>query len=165
MTELLLDGAQKLVLQAGQAELYACLEQYSTRRTEDGHAGVVRNGYQPERKIQTGIGPVTVKIPKERAKIGEPVTFQSALVSPYVRKTKSLEATLPWLYLKGISTGEMGAALEVLVGPNVKGLLASTVSRLKQAWAQEYRNWREERLDKDLVSTEGQAGTAQYLAS
>jgi len=149
LTELLQAGAQKLLLQAVQAELYACLEQHSDRRTEDGHAGVVRNGYQPEREIQTGIGPVTVRIPKVRAKTGEPVTFQSALVPPYVRKTKSLEAALPWLYLKGISTGEMGAALEVLVGPNAKGLSASTVSRLKQTWAQEYRNWTEERLDND----------------
>ena len=110
---------------------------------------MVRSGYLPERELQTGLGPITVKIPKVRAKTGEPVTFQSALVPPYVRKTKTLEAALPWLYLKGISTGEMGAALEVLVGPNARGLSASTVSRLKQTWAQEYRNWREERLDKD----------------
>ena len=81
-----------------------------------------------------------------RAKTGEPVTFRSALVPPYVRKTKSLEAALPWLYLKGISSGEMG---EVLVGPQAKGLSASTVSRLKQVWAQEYRAWNEERLDKE----------------
>lgn len=117
------------------------LEQHADRRTETGHAGVVRNGYQPEREIQTCIGPVTVKIPKVRAKTGEPVTFQSALLPPYVRKTQSLEAALPWLYLKGISTGEMGAAPEVLVGSNAKSLSASTVSRLKQTWAQEYRNW------------------------
>jgi len=132
LSELLLEGAQKLIYQAVQAELDACLEQYSDRRTEDGRTGVVRNGYQPEREIQTGIGPVTVKTPKIRAKTGEPVTFHSALVPPYVRKTKSLEAALPWLYLKGISTGEMSAALEVLIGPNAKGLSASTVSRLKQ---------------------------------
>ena len=109
----------------------------------------VRNGYLPAREIQTGLGPVTVRIPKVRAKTGEPVTFRSALVPPYVRKTKSLEAALPWLYLKGISSGEMGAALEVLVGPQAKGLSASTVSRLKQVWAQEYRAWNEERLDKE----------------
>ena len=149
LSELLLSGAQKLLFQAVEAELYTCLEQYSERRTESGNAGVVRNGYLPERELQTGLGPITVKIPKVRAKTGEPVTFQSALVPPYVRKTKTLEAALPWLYLKGISTGEMGAALEVLVGPNAKGLSASTVSRLKQTWGQEYRNWREKRLDKD----------------
>ena len=77
------------------------------------------------------------------------MTFRSALVPPYVRKTKSLEAALPWLYLKGISTGEMGEALAVLVGPEAKGLSASTVSRLKQVWAEEYSSWREARLDKD----------------
>ena len=111
LSELLQAGAQKLVHQAVEAELYACLEQYANRRTEASHAGVVRNGYQSERKIQTGIGPVTVKIPKVRAKTGEPATFQSALVPPYVRKTQSLEAALPWLYLKGISIGEIGAKI------------------------------------------------------
>ena len=66
------------------------LEQYAQCRTEDGRAGVVRNGYLPERKLQTGVGPVTVRIPKVRSKTGEPVTFRSALVPPYVRKTQSL---------------------------------------------------------------------------
>jgi transposase-like protein len=95
------------------------------------------------------VGPVKVRIPKVRAKTGKPVTFHSALVPPYVRKTKSLEAALPWLYLKGVSSGEMGEALKVLVGPEAKGLSANTVSRLKQVWAQEYRHWRDVRLDKD----------------
>ena len=76
-------------------------------------------------------------------------TIVTTLVPRYVRKTKRLEGALPWLYLKGISSGEMGAALEVLVGPQARGLSASTVSRLKQAWAQEYRGWCEERLDKE----------------
>ena len=66
-----------------------------------------------------------------------------------MRKTQSLEVALPWLYLNGISSGEMGSALEVLVGPNAKGLSASTVSRLKQTWAQEYLSWTEERLEQD----------------
>jgi transposase-like protein len=122
---------------------------HSERRTEDGKAGVVRNGHLPGRELQTGLGPVTVQIPKVRAKTGEPVTFHSALVPPYVRKTKSLEAALPGLYLKGISSGEMGEALKVLLGPEATGLSASTVSRLKQVWAEEYRSWCEDRLDKD----------------
>jgi len=109
----------------------------------------VRNGYQPERAIQTGIGPVTVQVPKVRAKDGRPVTFRSALVPPYVRKTRSLEAALPWLYLKGVSTGEMESALAALVGPQAKGLSASTVARLKQQWGQEYQAWRKARLDRD----------------
>jgi len=109
----------------------------------------VRNGHLPERDIQTGLGPVTVRIPKVRAKTGEPVTFRSALVPPYVRKTQSLEAALPWLYLKGVSSGEMSGALEVLVGPEAKGLSASTVSRLKRTWSEEYQAWREVPLDRD----------------
>jgi transposase-like protein len=95
------------------------------------------------------VGPVTVRIPKVRARTGDAVTFRSALVPPYVRKTKSLEAALPWLYLKGVSTGEMSEALAVLVGQDAKGLSASTVARLKQVWAEEYRRWCEVRLDKD----------------
>lgn len=78
-----------------------------------------------------------MKIPKVRAKTGEAITFRSALVPPYVRKTKSLEEALPWLYLKGVSSGEMQVALEVLVGAEAKGLSASTVSWLKQAWGEE----------------------------
>lgn len=149
LTELLRSGARQLLQQAIEAEVQVLLAAHSGRTLEDGRAGVVRNGHLPEREIQTGIGAVTVKIPKVRAKTGEPVTFRSALVPPYVRKTQSLEAALPWLYLKGVSTGEMGAALEVLVGPEAKGLSASTVSRLKRSWAQEYQEWRESPLDKD----------------
>jgi len=149
LTDLLRSGARQLLQQAIEAEVQELLAAHSGRLLEDGRAGVVRNGHQPEREIQTGIGPVTVKIPKVRAKTGEPVTFRSALVPPYVRKTQSLEAALPWLYLKGVSSGEMGAALEVLVGPEAKGLSASTVSRLKRSWAQEYQAWREAPLDKD----------------
>lgn len=149
LTELLRVGAEQLIYQTVEAELLELLVEHSGRRTEDGKAGVVRNGHLPARKLQTGVGPVTVRIPKVRAKTGEPVVFHSALVPPYVRKTKSLEAALPWLYLKGISSGEMGAALKVLVGPEAEGLSASTVSRLKQLWAEEYRSWCEERLDKD----------------
>jgi putative transposase len=149
LTEMLRSGAQDLIRQAVDAELQELLASHSGRVTEAGRAGVVRNGYLPERQLQTGIGPVTVKIPKVRAKTGEPVTFRSALVPPYVRKTRTLEAALPWLYLKGVSSGEMGEALKVLVGPQAKGLSASTVSRLKQVWAQEYQTWSTARLDRD----------------
>ena len=149
LTDLLRSGAQQLIQHAVEAELQELLNQHSDRRTGDGNAVVVRNGHLPERELQTGLGPVTVKIPKVRSKSGEPVTFRSALVPPYVRKTKSLEAALPWLYLKGISSGEMDEALKVLIGPEAKGLSASTVSRLKQIWGQEYRNWCDGPLDKD----------------
>ena len=149
LTALLRSGAQQLITQAVEVELQELLNEYSDRRTEDGHAIVVRNGHLPERELQTGLGPVTVKIPKVRSITGEPVTFRSALVPPYVRKTKSLEAALPWLYLKGVSSGEMGEALKVLIGPEAKGLSASTVSRLKQIWGREYLSWCDGPLDKD----------------
>lgn len=149
LSELLRSGARQLIQQAVEAELQELLARVADRRLPDGRAAVIRNGYLPEREIQTGIGPVTVRIPKVRTRSGEPVTFRSALVPPYVRKARSLEAALPWLYLKGISSGEMASALEVLVGPEAKGLSASTVARLKRTWAEDYAAWRRRRLDRD----------------
>ena len=149
LTELLRIGARQLIEQAVESELTEFMEAYSGRLLEDGRTAVVRNGHHPSREVQTGIGPVTVKIPKVRAKDGKPVTFRSVLVPPYVRKTASLEAAIPWLYLKGVSSGEMSGALEVLVGSEARGLSASTVSRLKQVWAEDYQVWCQKRLDRD----------------
>ena len=123
LTELIRDGAHKLIAQGLELEVSELLSALSGRRDEVGRTAVVRNGYQPARDIQTGIGPVTVKVPKIRSRDGKPVSFHSALVPPYVRKTASLEAALPWLYLKGISTGEMQPALEVLLGAEAKGFI------------------------------------------
>lgn len=133
LTDLLRTEAQKLIATAVEAELALFLAQFAFKRTQAGHAAVVRNGHHPERPVQTGIGPVSVRIPKVRSKDGKPVTFRSALVPPCIRKTRTLEAALPWLYLKGVSSGEMGDALKVLPGPDAKGLSANTVSRLKRA--------------------------------
>jgi len=149
LTDLLRTGAQQLIATAVEAELEGYMAQFAALRTMEGHAVVVRNGHHPERPIQTGIGPVNVRIPKVRSKDGTPVTFHSALVPPYVRKTMTLEAALPWLYLKGISTSEMGTALKALLGPAAKGFSANTVSRLKHVWASEYEGWRDEPLDDD----------------
>ena len=149
LSEMLRTGAQHLIHQAVQAELEGLLLQHANQVTRDGKAAVVRNGYLPAREILTGIGPVTVRIPKVRTREGEPVTFRSALVPPYVRKSRSLEAALPWLYLKGFSTGEMQEALEVLVGPQAQGISASTIFRLKAEWSEQYQQWRNTKLDKD----------------
>ena len=100
LTELLRTSAEQLIYQAVDAELRELLVAHSRRGLVDGRAGVVRNGYLPARELQTGLGPVTVRIPKVRAQTGEPVTFHSALVPRYVRKTRTLEAALPWLYLR-----------------------------------------------------------------
>jgi putative transposase len=149
LSELLKSGAQRLLMQAIEAEIEDYLAPFADLKTEEGKAAVVRNGYQPERQIQTGIGPIPVKIPKVRTKRGKPMSFHSSLVPPYVRKAKSLEAAIPWLYLKGISSGEMNTALKALIGPEAKGLSASVVSRLKQSWSIEYQNWRQDSLAKD----------------
>lgn len=149
LTEVLRAGARKLIAQALEVEVAELLGAYAVHRDDEGRAIVVRSGHHPEREIQTGIGPVTVQVPKVRSRQGVPVTFRSALVPPYVRKTRSLEAALPWLYLKGISTGEMQTALEALVGPEAQGLSASTVARLKQAWREEYHTWRQRRVDDE----------------
>lgn len=138
------------MLQAAvEAERDAFLAEFASRRTSDGRAAVVGSGYHPERTVQIGIGRVTVKVPKVRAKDGKLVTIHSALVPPYVRKAKSIEAALPWLYLKGISTGEMSSALKMLLGSDATGFSANTISRLKGQWAAEYNDWRETELARD----------------
>ena len=116
LSKLLRQGARQLIQQAVEAKLTMFLAGFEGRTLSDGKAAVVSNGYQPERQVRTGISAVSVRIPKVRAKDSSPVIFRSTLVPPYVRKARSLEAALPWLYLKGISTGEMYSALSVLVG-------------------------------------------------
>ncbi len=149
LTELLRAGAQRLVRQAIEAELAELLARYTDQRDGAGRPAVVRNGYLPERQVLTGLGPVSVQLPKVRSRMADPVVFHSQLVPPYVRRARALDVALPWLYLKGISTGQMKEALEVLVGPEAKGLSASVVSRLKGQWQQEYAAWRTRRLEED----------------
>lgn len=149
LTELLREGAQRLLKQAVEAELEEFLAPHAEQRDAQGRAAVVRNGYLPEREVLTGIGPVAVRVPKVRSRSEEPVVFRSSLVPPYVRKAKSVEAALPWLYLRGISSGAMQEALSVLVGEEAKGLSAPVVSRLKQQWQEDYRRRSERRLDGD----------------
>lgn len=149
LTELLRTGAKRLIQQAVEAELNELLTAHAGETNPEGRAAVVRNGYLPEREVMTGVGPVGVKVPKVRSRGEETVVFRSSLVPPYVRRAKTLDAALPWLYLKGISTGQMSEALEVLVGPEAKGLSASVVSRLKSTWYAEYEAWRESRLERD----------------
>jgi len=149
LSTMLRDGAQRLVAQAVQAEFEEFLARFSGERGEDGRSAVVRNGFQPEREVLTGIGPVGVRIPKARSRTEAPAVFHSRLVPPYVRRAKSVEAVLPWLYLHGISTGDMREALTALVGPEAAGLSASVVARLKGRWMEEYRLWRRAKLGRD----------------
>jgi len=149
LSAMLRDGAQRLVAQAVQAEFEEFLGRFSGEGPDDGRAAVVRNGFQPEREVLTGLGPVAVRIPKARSRTEEPAVFHSRLVPPYVRRAKSVDAVLPWLYLHGISTGDMREALAALVGPEAGGLSASVVARLKSRWMEEYRTWRSSKLGRD----------------
>jgi putative transposase len=151
LTELLRNGARKLIAEAVQAELTEALQQYVDQKTEDGRQRVVRNGYQPEREILTGVGKVSVKVPKIRSREGDPVSFQSSMVPPYIRKTATLEAAIPWLYLKGIATGQMQSALEAIVGPEARGLSPNVVGRLKRQWESEYKEWCKRSLSDEWV--------------
>ncbi len=146
LTELLRTGSRKLIAEAVEAELSVLLDHYAQLKTADGRAAVVRNGYLPEREIQTGIGAVKVKVPKVRDRSGAGIKFNSRLLPPYLRRTESLDELLPWLYLKGISTGDFGEALQALLGEQAKGLSAATISRLKARWQEEHRQWRQRDL-------------------
>jgi len=141
LDDLVRRGARQVIRQAIEAELAELLAQYSNVRTLTGRQAVVRNGYLPEREVLTAAGPVAVQVPKVRDRSGAGVKFNSSVVPPYVRKSPRVSAALPWLYLKGISTGDMGEALSVLLGEDAKGLSPNVVSRLKAQWADEWKRW------------------------
>ena len=149
LTAILRHGARSLLAQAVEAEVAAFLASHADQRTADGRQRVVRHGHLPEREIMTGIGPVAVRAPRvrDRGARGEArLRFTSAMLPRYARRSKSLEVLVPILYLKGISTGDFEEALAALLGPDAGGLSASTVARLKDAWAHEHARW----LKRDL---------------
>lgn len=147
LEELLKRGARDLLAAAIEAEVSGLIEVYQDL-TASGKQAVVRNGYLPARTIQTGLGDVPVKVPKVRDRSGQGIKFNSMLVPPYLKRTQNLESFIPWLYLKGISSGDMQPALEALLGEGATGLSANTVSRLKQGWEQDYDKWRKRDLSK-----------------
>lgn len=148
LSEILSTGATQLLAQAVQAELHVLLDRYKGLTLEDGRQALVKNGYLPERTIQTGLGDIPVKVPKVRDRSGQGIKFNSTLIPPYLKRAKSIEELLPWLYLKGVSTGNFQEALESLLGADASGLSAGTVSRLKSQWEHEYDQWRQRDLSK-----------------
>ena len=118
-----------------EAEIAAHLADHKDLVDERRRQRVVRRGHQPEREVQTGIGPIRVRVPRARDRTpdapGGPIRFHSAILPPYLRRTRSLEPLQPWLYLEGVSTGAFEEALRALLGPDAPGLAASTISRLK----------------------------------
>jgi putative transposase len=147
-TDLLRDGARRLLAQAVEAEVAAWIDDHAHLEDADGRRQVVRNGHLPERALQTGIGAIEVQRPRirDRRPADQREAFTSAILPPYLRKTKSLEGLLPWLYLKGVSTGDFSEALQAILGPGAPGLSATTITRLKAAWEDEFAAWNKRSL-------------------
>lgn len=146
LTSVLREGARRLLAQAVEAEAEAFLTSMADERLADGRARVVRHGHGPERTIQTGVGPVPVKRAKLRDRAAEAsgedrITFTSAILPRWARRTKSLDALLPVLYLRGISTGDFQEALGALLGKDAPNLSPSVIGRLKEEWQGDYDRW------------------------
>ena len=164
LAEILRDGVQRLLGQAIEAEVEDWTARHAQLRDERGRQQVVKNGHHPPRTLVTGVGPVEVTQPRvlDRRIVGrrevelapgemvrqdvnaagQPVErFSSKILPPYLRKTKALEELIPWLYLKGVSTGAFAEALQALVGPQAAGLSATTITRLLTAWQDEHQAW------------------------
>jgi putative transposase len=146
LTAVLRDGARRLLAQAVEAEAEAFLAAMKEERLANGRARVVRHGHGPERMIQTGIGPVPVCRVRLRDRGAgeagdEPITFTSTILPRWARRTRSLDALIPVLYLRGISTGDFQEALAVILGADAPNLSPSVVGRLTEAWQAEYERW------------------------
>jgi transposase-like protein len=144
LDQLVRRGAQRMLQQAIEAEVQEFLDQHQERRDAKGNRLVVRNGHKPSRTIVTGAGPLEVTQPRVRdnaPRKAERVQFRSAILPPYLRRSKAIEEFIPWLYLKGISTGDFSEALAKLLGEPVQGLSPNVIVRLKEQWTAEYEQW------------------------
>ncbi len=150
LTDILRQGAQEMLATAIENEVAEYIERHAAAWDDQGHRLVVRNGRLPARQIQTGLGLVEVQQPRVHDRRlneqGQRMRFSSAILPPYLRRTKSLEELIPWLYLRGISTGDFTEALQALLGPQAKGLSATNIVRLKESWQQEWQSWSKQSL-------------------
>lgn len=145
LTEVLRLGARRLIEQAVASEIQAYIDEHAHQKDAQNHRLVVRNGHLPERQIQTGLGAIPVRMPRINDRrldeTGQRIRFTSRILPKYLRRTKSMEQLIPWLYLKGISSGDFAEALAALLGESAANLSASTVMRLKETWRQEWDSW------------------------
>ena len=150
LTAVLRSGARRLLAQAVEAEAEAFLALMTGARLPDGRERIVRHGYGPERAIQTGIGPVEVRRVKLRdrgaGENGQRIRFTSAILPRWARRTPSLDALLPILYLRGVSAGDFQEALAALLGQDAPNLSPSVIARLKGEWEAEYARWQRREL-------------------
>ncbi|MDP7105331.1 MAG: IS256 family transposase, partial [SAR202 cluster bacterium] len=144
LTDILRRGARDLLIQAVEAEAGTWIADHSGLTDQQGHRQVVRNGYAASRTIVTGVGKLEVAMPRvhdRRPASGGRERFTSRILPPYLRKAKSIDELIPWLYLKGVSTGDFGEALQALLGPQASGLSATNIVRLKSSWQAEWKDW------------------------
>jgi transposase-like protein len=145
LTEILRQGAQRMLAEAIENEVSEYIDAHAHRRDAKGQRLVVRNGHMPARFIQTGIGPVEAIRPRVNDRRfdadGNRVRFTSTILPPYLRRTKAIDELVPWLYLKGVSTGDFPEALQALLGPSAEGLSATNICRLKRVWEEEWKDW------------------------
>ena len=151
LTDILRQGAQEMLATAVENEVAQYIADYERLRDASGRRLVVRNGHLPARTIQTGVGPVEVQQPRVNDRRidekGQRIRFSSKILPPYLRRTKSIDELIPWLYLKGISTGDFTEALEALLGPHAPGLSATNIVRLKESWQKEWAGWSKRSLE------------------
>ena len=141
LTGLIREAANKAIQEAIMVELKEFMDALSDLRLDDGKQQVVRNGYQPERNVATGVGNVKVKLPKVRDRKGSGIQFHSLLVPPYMRRAKTIDELLPLLYLQGISTNHFQEALAPILGENAKNVSPQVICRLKEQWRDELKAW------------------------
>ncbi len=156
LTEILRHGARQMLATAIENEVAEYIDAHTHQRDDQGGRMVVRNGHMPLRSILTGLGPVEVRRPRVDDRrvddAGRRFRFTSKILPPYLRRTKSLDELVPWLYLKGISTGDFPEALGALLGPKADGLSATNICRLKRIWEDEWKDWSQRDLsDKQYV--------------
>ena len=150
LTELAREGARRMLAQALVAEADAFVALWKDSKLPDGRDRVVRHGHGPHRAIQTGVGPVEVRRAKvrDRGEVGaeEKIRFTSSILPKWARRTKSLDALLPVLYLRGVSTGDFQEALAALLGKAAPNLSPAVISRLTAEWQADYDAWQNREL-------------------
>ena len=143
------EGARKMLQAALEDEVNSFLEVHSSKVDDEGRRQVIRNGYMPSREVMTGAGQLEIQQPRVRDKSpssGDRVKFSSSILPPYLRRSKSIDELLPWLYLKGVSSGDFSDALQSLTGGPVEGMSANTIVRLKETWSKDFEQWNQRDL-------------------
>lgn len=155
LDEIVRSGAQQMLQAAIDAEVAEFLLTHADRRDQDGKRLVVRNGCLPSRELLTGAGRLEVSQPRVRDNTSQKencVRFSPSILPPYLRRSKTIDDLIPWLYLKGISTGDFQEALQSLLGEDAQGVSANVVVRLKEKWGRDYDLWsRRDLHDKEYV--------------